>query len=212
MSSPERLGPPPVDPLSDMQWARVERNVFSRMEGTVTGAVSAREVKHGRGLASTWIWLAVPAAAAAAFGLAFFSMNGPSGSASDGEPSRVVASDSPTTMSFGDAHVTLQARSAVLMEQNVAKPTALLEHGSAVFAVAPRGERAPFTVLAGDTSARTMGATFTVTRTGERADIKVSTGTIDIRFRGRDVRLAANQSWSSDRPTDAPNAASDSQR
>jgi ferric-dicitrate binding protein FerR (iron transport regulator) len=210
MSSPERLGPPPVDPLSDVQWARVERNVFSRMEGTVTGAVSAREVKHGRSR-STWIWLAVPAAAAAAFGLAFFSMNGPSGSSSDGEPSRVVASDSPTTMSFGDAHITLQARSAVLMEQNVAKPTALLEHGTAEFAVAPRGERAPFTVLAGDTSARTMGATFTVTRTGERADLKVSTGSVEIRYRGRDVRLAANQSWSSERPSDAPKAANDAQ-
>src|SRR5262245_29973432 len=119
MSSPERLGPPPVDPLSDVAWARVERNVFSRMEGTVTNAVSAREVNRDRSR-STWIWLAVPAAAAAAFGLAFFSMNGPGGTSSDGEPSRVVASDSPTTMSFGDAHITLQAKSAVLMEQNAA--------------------------------------------------------------------------------------------
>jgi ferric-dicitrate binding protein FerR (iron transport regulator) len=210
MSNPDRLGPPPVDPLSDVAWARVERKVFARVEGTVTNAVSAREVTRGRS-AGTWIWLAVPAAAAAAFGLAFFSMNGPGGSASDGEPSRVVASDSPTTMSFGDAHVTLQAKTALLMEPNVAKPTALLEHGSAEFAVVPRGERAPFTVLAGDTVARTMGATFTVTRTGERADIEVSTGSVEIRFRGRDIRLIANHSWSSERPSDAPDAAKSSQ-
>ncbi len=211
MSNPERLGPPPVDSLSDVAWARVERNVFSRMEGTVTNAVATREVKRD-GSRSHWVWLAVPAAAAAAFSLAFFSMNGDSGPASDGEPSRVVASDSPTTMSFGDAHITLQAKSAVLMEQNAVKPTALLEHGTAEFAVAPRGDRAPFTVLAGDTSARTMGATFTVTRTGEIADIKVSTGSVEIRFRGHDVRLVENQSWSSDRPSDAPAAANKPQR
>jgi ferric-dicitrate binding protein FerR (iron transport regulator) len=196
----QRLGPPPVDNLSDVAWARVERNVFSRMEGTVTGAVVAREVKR-EGSRSNWVWLAVPAAAAAAFGLAFFSMNGGGGTPA-GEPSRVVASDSPTTVSFGDAHVTLQAQSAVLMEQNAAKPTALLEHGTAVFAVAPRGEQAPFTVLAGDTSARTTNATFTVTRKGERADVAVERGSVEIRYRGRDLKVAANQTWTSERPSD----------
>jgi ferric-dicitrate binding protein FerR (iron transport regulator) len=195
----QKLGPPPVDPLPDLSWARVERNVFSRMEGTVTGAVMAREVKReGRG---HWVWLAVPAAAAAAFGLAFFSMNGPSGS-SDGEPSRVVAGASPTTMSFGDAHVTLQANTAVVMDQNPAKPSALIENGTALFAVAPRGDRAPFTVLAGDTSVRTTNATFTVTRTGEVATLVVNTGAVDVRYRGHDVKLAAHQSWTSERPSD----------
>ena len=71
MSQQQKLGPPPVDELSDLSWARVERNVFARMEGTVTGAVMSREVKReGK---TNWVWLAVPAAAAAAFGLAFFS-------------------------------------------------------------------------------------------------------------------------------------------
>ena len=199
MSQPQKLGPPPVDALSDVSWARVERNVFARMEGTVTGAVMSREVKReGK---SHWVWLAVPAAAAAAFGLAFFSLSGPSGS-SDGEPSRVVAGASPTTMSFGDAHVTLQANTAVVMDQNPAKPSALIENGTAVFAVAPRGERAPFTVLAGDTNIRTLNATFTVTRTGEVASLAVTNGTIDVRFRGHEVKVAAAQSWTSDRPSD----------
>lgn len=199
MSQQQKLGPPPVDALSDLSWARVERNVFARMEGTVTGAVMSREVKReGK---TNWVWLAVPAAAAAAFGLAFFSMSGPSGS-SDGEPSRVVAGASPTTMSFGDAHVTLQANTAVVMDQNPAKPSALIENGTAVFAVAPRGDQAPFTVLAGDTNIRTLNATFTVTRTGEVASLNVTNGTVDVRFRGHDVKVAAAQSWTSDRPSD----------
>jgi len=195
----QKLGPPPVDDLSDVSWARVERNVFSRMEGTVTGAVMSREVKR-EGKATKWVWFAVPAAAAAAFGLTFFSMNGSPGS-SDGEPSRVVAGASPTTMSFGDAHVTLQANTALVMDQNPAKPTALLENGTAVFAVA-RGDRSPFMVLAGDTTVRTTTATFTVTRKGEVAELAVQTGNVEVRFRGHDLKLAADQTWTSDRPSD----------
>jgi ferric-dicitrate binding protein FerR (iron transport regulator) len=194
----QKLGPPPVDDLSDLSWARVERNTFARMEGTVTNAVASREVR--RDSRSKWVWLAVPAAAAAAFGLAFFSMNSSPGS-TDGEPSRVVAGASPTTMSFGDAHVTLQANTAVVMDQNPAKPTALLENGTAVFAVA-RGERPPFTVLAGDTTLRAMAATFTVTRKGEVAELAVETGSVEVRFRGHDLKLAADQTWTSERPSD----------
>jgi ferric-dicitrate binding protein FerR (iron transport regulator) len=196
----ERLGPPPVDALSDVAWARVERNVFSRTEGTVTNAVAAREVKREL-TRSTWVWLAVPAAAAAAFAFAFFPV-GDRTPAATGEPSRVVAGSSPSTVSYGDAHVTLQANSAVVMDHNSAKPTALLEHGSAVFAVAPRGDRGPFTVLAGDMSARTINATFTVTRSGERADVSVASGRIGIRFRGHDLEVTANQRWSSEQPAE----------
>lgn len=198
--SPERLGPPPVDPLSDVGWARVERNLFSRVEGTVTNAVAARDIKPSSRSRNQWVWLAVPAAAAAAFALAFFSMNGPAGTQTEGERSRVVAGSSPSTVSFGDAHVTLEANTAVIMDHNSGKPTAVLEDGVAKFAVAPR--TAPLTVLAGDTQARTTNATFTVTRHGERADVAVATGTVEIRFRGHDVTVAADQTWSSDRPSD----------
>lgn len=200
--SPERLGPPPVDPLSDVGWARVERNLFSRVEGTVTNAVAARDIKPSSSRGN-WVWLAVPAAAAAAFGLAFFSMNG-SPSQTDGERSRVVAGSSPSTVSFGDSHVTLEANTAVILDHDGGKPTAVLEDGTAKFAVAPRTSH--LTVLAGDMSARTLNATFTVTRNGERADVAVVTGNVEIRFRGHDVKLAAEQTWSSDRPSDVVDA------
>ena len=136
----EQLGRPPVERLSDVAWARVERNVFSRMaEGTVTSAAAAREVRGDRPT-TKWLWLAVPAAAAAAFALAFFSMNGPSAPqvATDGEPSRIVATDSPSRVSFGDTYVTLDANSAVVMDQNGGKPTALLENGATANTAARR--------------------------------------------------------------------------
>lgn len=197
--SPERLGPPPVDALSDVGWARVERNLFSRVEGTVTNAVAAREVRPSTSR-SNWVWLAVPAAAAAAFALAFFSMSGAPANPADGERSRVVAGASPSTVSFGDSHVTLEANTAVILDHDGGKPTAVLEDGVATFAVAQR--TTPMTVLAGDLVARTTSATFTVTRSGERAAVAVTSGTVEITFHGHDVKLAPAQSWSSERPSD----------
>ena len=41
-----------------------------------------------------------------------------------------------------------------------------------------------------------------VAANGERADVVVSAGTVEIRFRGHDVKLATDQSWSSERPSD----------
>lgn len=200
--SPERLGPPPVDPLSDVGWARVERNLFSRVEGTVTNAVAAREVKPSSSR-NNWVWLAVPAAAAAAFALAFFSMTPSSPSTSEGERSRIVAGAAPSTVSFANAYVTLDANAAVIMDHDRTNPTAVLEDGSAKFAVAQRAT--PLTVLAGDMTARTVNATFTVTRHGELADVAVTAGSVEIRFRGHDVKLTTNQSWSSEHPSDVAN-------
>lgn len=196
----ERLGPPPVENLSDVAWARVERNVFSRMgEGTVTNAAASREVK-GERTRTTWAWLAVPATAVAAAALVFFTMTPSAPSTPADEPSRIVATGSPTTATFGDVHITLQANSAVMIDKQATRPTALVENGTLELAVAPRGDRPPFTVLAGDTTVRTVNATFTVTRTGERADVEVKTGSVDIRFRGRDIKLAAGNSWTSEHP------------
>jgi ferric-dicitrate binding protein FerR (iron transport regulator) len=192
----EKLGRPTVERLSDVAWARVERNVFSRMaEGTVTSAAAAREIRSERP-GNKWLWLAVPGAAAAAFALAFFSMNGPSPSpvATEG-PSRVVAGAAPSSVSFGDAHVTLDANSAVVMDQAAGKQTALLENGAAVFTVSAR---APFTVLAGDASIRAINSEFRVAREGERASVTVETGSVEIRFRGHEVHVGAKHTWSSD--------------
>lgn len=198
--SPERMGPPPVDGLSDLSWARVERNLFARVDGTVTNAVSARDVRSS-GAGRNWVWLAVPAAAAAAFAFAFFTMNGgPSSSQTDGERSRIVAGASPSTVSFGDAHITVEANTAVLLDRAAGKPTAVLEDGAATFAIAPAG--APITVLAGDMTARAANATFTVTRKGERADVSVAAGSVEILFRGNDLKLTASQRWTSERPAE----------
>jgi ferric-dicitrate binding protein FerR (iron transport regulator) len=198
MTERERLGRPPVDPISDVAWARVERNVLTRNQGTITNAVGAKEIRTATASRSNWVWLAVPIAAAAAFALAFFSMNGPStptpaASGSD-EPSRIVAGEAPSSVSFGDTHLTLEAHTALVMDQNAAKPTAILENGAALFTVPARGDR-QFTVLAGDALVRTGNAEFRVARDGEVVRVQVDTGSVRITFRGHDVTVGAKQSW-----------------
>lgn len=196
-----KLGPPPVEGLSDVAWARVERNVFSRMEGTITNAVASREMAPAATTRSKLVWLAVPAAAAAAFGLAFFATKSPQAPATQpvatDTPSRIVAGNAPSSITVGDAHLTLDANTALVIDGKAGKQTALIERGAVTFAV-PRA----FTVLAGDTLVRTTSAEFRVSRDGELAIVEVESGSVQITFRGHDVTVGAHHAWSALKPAD----------
>jgi ferric-dicitrate binding protein FerR (iron transport regulator) len=205
----EKLGPPPVDNLSDVAWARVERGVFARLDGsgTVTGAIASREVVRTKPK-RTWMWVAGPLAAAAACVLVLFAQrsHSVSGAGAPNEPARVVSGASPSAVSFGDAHITLDADSAIEMVRDGSQQTALLEHGAAWFSVAPRGDRPAFEVRAGDTIVRVIGTRFRVAREGERANVTVDHGVVEVRFRGRAMRVTDGQSWTSDHPNDVTTA------
>ena len=208
----QKVESPPVDNLSDVAWARVERGVFARLDGagTVTGAIATRDIGRGSTPRRTWMWVAVPLAAAAACALVLFATrgHGSSGAVAASEPARVVSGASPSAVSFGDAHITLDADSAIEMVRDGAQPTALLEHGAAWFSVAPRGDRPAFEVRAGDTIVHVVGTRFRVAREGERANVTVDHGSVEVRFRGRAVRVTDGHSWSSDHPNDVtPTAA-----
>ncbi len=208
----EPLGAPPVENLSDVAWARVERGVFARLDGagTVTGAVVSRET--GPATRRTWLWVAVPLAAAAACMLVLFATrsHGAASAVAETEPARIVSGAAPSAAQFGDAHITLDADSAVEMVRDGAQPTALLEKGAAWFSVAPRGDRPAFEVRAGDTIVKVVGTRFRVARQGERADVTVDHGTVEVRFRGRALRVTDGQSWSSTKPAEVvPTAAAE---
>ncbi len=200
----EPVGAPPVENLSDVAWARVERGVFAKLDGsgTVTGAVSSRDVVEAR--RRTWMWIAVPLAAAAACLLVLFATrpHGNASSIAESEPTRIVAGAAPSAVQFGDAHITLDADSALEMVRDGAQPTALLEKGAAWFSVAPRGDRPAFEVRAGDTIVRVIGTRFRVARDGERADVTVDHGSVEVRYRGRALRVTDGQSWSSSKPAE----------
>lgn len=191
MSEHDRLGPPPVEPLSEVAWARVERGLWSRMDAEPPAERAAPRARPRR-----WIWIAAPALAAAAAAIAIVIGGGDGRPPGDG-PARLVSGGAPTSLSYGDVHVTLDADSAVVMDR---AQGAVLERGGAWFAVAPRRERAAFVVAAGDTVVRVVGTRFRVARFGEDATVMVERGTVEVLFRGATTRVDAGEQWTSTRP------------
>jgi ferric-dicitrate binding protein FerR (iron transport regulator) len=189
MSEQER---PPVEPLSDVAWARVERHVFSRMpEGTVTSAAASRDVRPEP--RSKWPWLAVPLAAAAAAMVAFYGRDvdkaQPVTAAVEPEPARVVASSSPSAVTFGDAHMMLDAQSAI----TIAQKTVTLEYGGAWFEVG-----GSVAVTAGDLSVKAGTSRFRVARSAEHAEVDVDRGAVELRYHGKLITVHAHEHWTSE--------------
>lgn len=191
MSNTER---PPVEPLSDIAWSRVERGVWSRLDET---EVITKE-RH----ASRLWWLAAPLVAAAALAAVVMFHSSPSTpTVRDAGPTRVVSEASESSVSLGDAHITLDPHSAIVMNSHDAAPNVIVEQGAAWFAVEPRGSRPPFVVLAGDTRVRVIGTRFKVARSAERVEVTVDHGIVEIGYHGDVTRVTNGQHWSSAAPS-----------
>lgn len=192
---------PPVEPLSDVAWARVERGLWSRLD-------AAPEPERQPPSPRRWIWVAAPLVAAMAIVFLVTRDRGePVTTPPETADVRVVApATAATTATFDDAHIELAPASAVLMRRD--RPATILERGAAWFSVAPRVDRPPFTVLAGDTTVRVLGTRFRVARHDDRVTVEVDHGRVEVQLRDRVQILGANQHWSSEAPerveTDLP--------
>ncbi|CAN5195281.1 hypothetical protein BH11MYX1_BH11MYX1_53160 [soil metagenome] len=186
MSNSER---PPIEPVSDVTWARLEQRVWKSLD---TEPASVVEPVRDR----RW-WVAAPLAVAAAAAIVAVVVLGrtPRHEAHE-RPTRVVSATSSSSISFGDAHITLDAQTAIVMDSHDDAPTVLIEHGAAWFAVEPRGSRPPFVVLAGDTRVRVIGTRFRVARDAERVEVTVDHGTVEIGYHGDLARITNGEHWS----------------
>ncbi len=191
----KRLGPPPVEPLSDIAWSRIERGMWSRLDGSQTQTVTTIQAAPP---SRRWMLVAAPLAAAAAIALVI-GFRGRIAPAED--PARVLSGDTGSSVSFGDAHIELDAHSAIAMRQESGSPTVTIDNGAARFTVAPRNDRPAFVVRAGDATVRVIGTQFKVARYEEHLSVAVEHGLVDVHFRGVAVKIGAGQSWSSDQPT-----------
>ena len=195
MSAPSpRPVRPPVEDLSDLSWARVERRLWSELDRTPDVAPARAAVRVGR---RRWPWLAagVLVAAAAIAVVAWPAAHDPARSTT----SRVATAHAATEVTFGDAAITVAPSSAVLLQGEADRGAAVvLERGSATFAVAPRRGRPPFQVLVGAVQVRVIGTRFTVTRSGDDARVDVADGEVEVVAWGRREVLLAGASWSSD--------------
>jgi len=200
----DRREAPDVEPLSQIAWQRVERDLFAALDCDAAVVAPPPRLR-------TWApWALAGSFAAAAATLVLVLLSGHDGGAprsdaprSDGlasasTPSRVVTQQAGSEISFGDAMITVGPASAVTMHGDATRGVLiLLERGEASFAVAPRAGRPPFIVEAGEVSVRVVGTRFTVSRSGESARVDVTEGHVEVVSRGHRAQVLAGESWSS---------------
>jgi transmembrane sensor len=208
MSENRRLGPPPVEPMTDVAWSRVERGLWARVDaGAADPAPSTGGPPRG-----SWRWwlVAAPLAAAALIAVVVGLRVILPGSSVD-EPVRVVSprapsegpAPAPSSVSFDDSHILLEPDTALVTSHESGHSQVLLERGAAWFTVAPRGTRPEFVVRAGDAVVRVVGTRFRVARSEERIAVEVERGVVDVQFQGRAVAVVAGRRWSSESPAQA---------
>jgi transmembrane sensor len=196
MTDDERLGRPTVEPMSDAAWSRVERGLWSRIDAAAPPGATSGPTPQRR----WWIVAAPLAAAAAIVAIVIATRTTTGGATAADEPARVVSGSAPSSVSFGDSHIELDADTAVAMSHETGRPTVLLERGAAWFTVAPRLQRPEFVVRAGDATVRVVGTRFRVARSDERIAVDVEHGLVDVQFRGAMVGVGASRHWSSESP------------
>jgi FecR protein len=186
---------PKVEDLSDLQWARLERGLWSRLDAEDASPPAEQGSRYAappRSRGRRALAVAGGLALVAALVLVFWARR--PGELGAPTPARVVTRESATTLSFAEAAIEVQARSALLLNGSAQSgATVVLERGGAGFKVAPRVT--PFVVVAGDVSVRVVGTQFSVTRQGERVAVAVAEGKVDVRYRGELHQLLRGGRW-----------------
>jgi transmembrane sensor len=182
-----------VPPLSDLSRQRIRQSVFDRLDRETVVVAPATAPRSRR----TALFIAVGVAAAAA--LALFLVRDREGdhpAARAPSPSRITTGESPTQVAVGDARITAGPHAALTVtDSGDAGVQVLIERGAIEFAVAPRGERPPFVVLAADVRVEVVGTVFTVARDGDDVTVAVAKGVVRVTRGGEEARVAAGQAW-----------------
>jgi transmembrane sensor len=184
-----------VPPLSDLSRQRIRQAVFERLDREPLAAAPPLGAPSPRRRTA-----ALALALAAAAGLVAFLVLGGGGErrpiARSPSPSRLVTGDTPSQVTVGDARITAGPHAALTVnEAGDAGVQVLIERGAIEFAVAPRGDRPPFVVLASDVRVEVIGTVFTVARDGEDVTVAVARGVVRVTRAGEEAHVAAGQSW-----------------
>lgn len=188
-------------PTNDARRDRVERQVFQQLANMraverADAAVPTAPVSNRR----AWVFAGIGAAVAAAIALLVMS-NKPEPApvaaiVEDTTPSRVVTPvGGESQFTVGDAVIVAASDTIVdVKHADDGGITLVVTRGSVDCDVAPRKNRPPFHVIAGDISVEVVGTRFTVAKTpSPRVD--VVRGKVRVRAPGGTWLLSAGESW-----------------
>ena len=177
-----------VEPLGDPRWSRIERGMFTRLEGPADGG-EVRRTGNRRG----WVGAACVLAAAAA---AVLVVVRPSGALRSRDPVRLVTTSSPSRFTIGESSLWIEPSSLVLVSGDDEHGVdVVLDRGTVTCEVAPRHGRPPFVVDAGEVRVQVVGTRFTVTRGSVETSVGVDHGVVEVAVGGVVTVLHDGERW-----------------
>jgi hypothetical protein len=177
-----------VEPLGDPRWSRIERGMFTRLEGPADGG-EVRRTGNRRG----WVGAACVLAAAAA---AVLVVVRPSVVLRSRDPVRLVTTSSPSRFTIGESSLWIEPSSLVLVSGDDEHGVdVVLDRGTVTCEVAPRHGRPPFVVDAGEVRVQVVGTRFTVTRGAVETSVGVDHGVVEVAVGGVVTVLRDGERW-----------------
>lgn len=176
----------PVEPLGPERLDRLEHRIVA-----ASAPALARPARQ-----PLWPWgLALASAAAAA--LAVFALR-PAPDAPSAPPVG-VSTDAGATIDLGDATIRVGAATRFDINRGGGGIDVRLDHGEVSLDVAPRRDRPPLWVHAGDVGVRVVGTAFTVTRAPDDGEVavEVTHGTVEVHRGGMIAKVTGGERWSS---------------
>ena len=150
---------PPVEPLSEARWNRIERGVFSELDAETAPVAPPRKKAPRRG------WLLAGSFAVAASVAAFVGVRTFAGAEREIPVSHVQTGDGESTLTVGDSVIRVAKESAIVVDGDAKRGVLLvLDRGTVSCNVAPRSGRPAYVVQAGNVRVRVVGTAFRVTR------------------------------------------------
>lgn len=192
---------PDIEPLSERQWSRVERELFARIEQEAAepAAAQARGEELPRWRAARVAAALVLAGAAAAIGggvaMRWVTPGAPTHEVA-ASPSRITTDAAGSHLNVGEATLDVGPQSTVSVRGDDAHGvTLVVQRGRVECEVPPRHGRPPFAVEAGDVMVRVIGTHFAVTRGASSTEVDVQRGVVQVTEGAERVDVHAGETW-----------------
>jgi hypothetical protein len=175
-----------VESLSDARWARIERDLFAKLDesGKAPATTDARRPSIA--------W--APALAAALVLLCAIAR--PWGAVRSDLRMRLATTDGASQFTVGESSLAVAAHSLLMVggddEHGI---DVVLDRGAVTCEVAPRRGRPPFLLNAGEARLRVVGTRFTVAHIGSDTTVDVDHGTVEVSASGAVAVLHDGDHW-----------------